>query len=188
MRVYEAPIFCTQCAARLERRVVGLSGKAVPVCPRCGAIHWIDPKMAAGCIVVEGERVLLVKRGIEPGYGRWVFPGGHVDRGETVEEAALRETLEECGVVAEVDELLGLYSYPGRPVIIAAYRAHLAAGSPPARPLDETLEVGWFTADEVATIPLAFRSSADSLGLLFGRSYEVDGSPSFMHGQHVNLR
>src|SRR5512143_810463 len=112
--------------------------------------------MAAGCVVVDGERVLLVKRGIEPGYGKWVFPGGHVDRGETVEQAALRETFEECGVVAEIEELIGLYSYPGRPVIIAAFRAHLAASSPPPSPLDETLEVGWFTADQIASIPLAF--------------------------------
>jgi ADP-ribose pyrophosphatase YjhB (NUDIX family) len=173
--VYEPPIFCTQCACRLEERPIGLTRKAVPVCPSCGAIHWIDPKVAAGCIVVEGERVLLVKRGIEPGYGKWVFPGGHVDRGETVEEAALRETFEECGVVAEIDELIGLYSYAGRPVVIAVYRAHLATGSPRPAPLDETLEVGWFTADEVALLPLAFRSSADSLGKLFARRYEVDG-------------
>jgi ADP-ribose pyrophosphatase YjhB (NUDIX family) len=187
--VYEAPIFCTQCAGRLELRVVGLSGKPVPVCPQCGAIHWIDPKMAAGCVVVEGERVLLVKRGIEPGYGKWVFPGGHVDRGETVEEAALRETFEECGVVAELDELLGLFSYPRRPVIVAAFKAHLAPSSPPPAPLDETLEVGWFTADEVARIPLAFRSSADSLGRLFSRRYEVDASQAepTLH-PHVNLR
>jgi ADP-ribose pyrophosphatase YjhB (NUDIX family) len=189
--VYEAPIFCTQCANRLVERPVGVSRKTVPTCPSCGAIHWIDPKMAAGCVVVDGSRALLVKRGIEPGYGKWVFPGGHVDRGETVEQAALRETLEECGVVAEIDELIGLYSYAGRPVIVAVFRAHLAPGSPPPRPLDETLEVGWFTAEEIARVPLAFRSSADSLGRLFARRYEVDGGSPVgfdVHPHHVNLR
>jgi mutator protein MutT len=145
--------------------------------------------MAAGCIVVEGDRVLLVRRGIEPGYGKWVFPGGHVDRGETVEEAALRETREECGVFAELDELIGLYSYPGRPVIIAVYRAHLALGSPRPYAADETLEVGWFTADEIAGLPLAFRSSADSLGKLFSRTYDVDTTPvTPPRPAHVNLR
>lgn len=173
--MYDPPIFCTQCAARLQTTPIGPAAKLVPVCPSCGAIHWIDPKIAAGCVIVRGERVLLVKRGIEPGYGKWVFPGGHVDRGETVEEAALRETREECGVVAEIDDLLGLYSYPGRPVIIVVFRAHLAPGSPEPYAADETLEVGWFTADEIAGIPLAFRSSADSLGKLFSRTYEVDG-------------
>jgi mutator protein MutT len=154
---------------------MGPAAKEVPACPACGAIHWIDPKVAAGCIVVDGDRVLLVRRGIEPGYGKWVFPGGHVDRGETVEDAAIRETREECGVIAEIDELIGLYSYAGRPVVVAVFRAHLAEGSPQASALDETLEVGWFTADEVAHLPLAFRSSADSLGKLFARTYEVAG-------------
>lgn len=169
--MYAPAIFCTQCAAKLVVRPQGLSGKGVPVCPRCGAIHWVDPKLAAGCLVVRGERVLLVRRGIEPGYGTWVFPGGHVDRGETVEEAALRETREEAGVDAEIEALLGLYSYPGRPVIVAVFRAHLSDGSPEPSPLDETLEVGWFTADEVEELPLGFRSSVDALSRLFGRLF-----------------
>lgn len=154
---------------------MGVAKKKVPVCPRCGAVHWIDPKVAAGCLIVRGERVLLVKRGIEPGHGKWVFPGGHVDRGETIEEAALRETREECGVVAVIEDLIGLYSYPGRPVAIAVFRAHLSEDSPEPFAADETLEVGWFTADEVAALEIAFRSSADSLGKLFGRTYLVSG-------------
>jgi len=127
--VYEAPIFCTQCASRLEERVVGPTSKKVPVCVRCGAVHWIDPKVAAGILIVREDRVLLVKRAIEPGLGRWTFPGGHVDRGETLEEAALRETREECGVTAELGDLLGAFSYPGRPVVVVIYRGTLSVGS-----------------------------------------------------------
>jgi len=171
--VYEAPIFCTQCAARLEEQAMGVSSKKVPVCVRCGAVHWIDPKIAAGILIVKGDRVLLVKRGIEPGYGRWTFPGGHVDRGETLEEAALRETLEECGVTADLGELLGAFSYPGRPVVIVIYRGSLAVGSREPHAGDETLEVGWFTADEAAGLELAFRSVADALSRLFGRTYSA---------------
>jgi ADP-ribose pyrophosphatase YjhB (NUDIX family) len=169
--VYALPVFCTQCAERLVEKPQGLAGKAVPICPRCGAIHWIDPKLAAGCLIVREGRVLLVKRAIEPGYGTWVFPGGHVDRGETVEEAALRETREEAGVEAALDGLLGLYSYPGRPVVVAVFRGHLLPGSPEATAKDETLEVGWFTPDEVDTLTLGFRSSVEALGTLFGRTF-----------------
>ncbi|MEO6324840.1 MAG: NUDIX hydrolase [Thermoanaerobaculia bacterium] len=176
--MYEAPIFCTQCAHRLEEKPLGVAAKKVPVCPACGAIHWIDPKVAAGCLIVREGRVLLVKRGIEPGFGTWVFPGGHVDRGETIEAAALRETREESGVEAEIEELLGLYSYPGRPVIIAVFRARLLPTSPEAYAADETLEVGWFTPDEVAALTLGFRSSADALSKLFGRAYEAVGTLS----------
>jgi len=171
--VYEAPIFCTQCAARLEEQAIGFSSKMVPVCVRCGAVHWIDPKIAAGILIVRGDRVLLVKRGIEPGYGLWTFPGGHVDRGETLEEAALRETLEECGATADLGDLLGAFSYPGRPVVIVIYRGTLAVGSREPHAGDETLEVGWFTADEAAGLDLAFRSVADALSRLFGRPYSA---------------
>lgn len=173
--MYEHPVYCTQCAERLVEEDKG-HGRRVPVCPACRAVHWIDPKIAAGCLIVREGRVLLVRRGIEPGYGKWVFPGGHVDRGETVEGAALRETLEECGALAAIDGLLGLYSYEGRPVVIAVYRATLLSGSPEPYAADETLEVGWFTPDDVEGLDLAFRSSADALSVLFGRPYAVKGA------------
>ena len=168
--MYTRPLHCSQCGTRLEERPVGSGdGKSVPVCPACGAVHWIDPKVAAGCLVVRDGRVLLLRRGIEPGYGRWVFPGGHVDRGETLEEAALRETREECGALARIEGLLGVYSYPGRPVIVAAYRATLLPESPEPYAADETLEVGWFAPDEIDGVDLAVRSSADALSALLGR-------------------
>ena len=96
-----------------------------------------------------------------------------MDRGETLEEAALRETLEECGATADLGDLLGAFSYPGRPVVIVVYRGTLAVGSREPHAGDETLEVGWFTAEEVAGLPLAFRSAADALSRLFGRTYEM---------------
>lgn len=165
------PTFCSRCATELADRPQGASRRSVPTCPSCGTVHWLDPKLAAGCLVVRDGRVLLVQRAIEPGHGRWVFPGGHVDRGETVEEAALRETREECGALAEIEELLGLFSYPGRPVVVAAFRARLLPGSPEPFAADETLQVGWFDADGVERLPLAFRSTADALSRLFGRRF-----------------
>jgi len=138
--------------------------KTVPACASCGTVHWIDPKVAAGCLVVRGETVLLVRRSIDPGYGKWVFPGGHVDRGET---------LEECGAIALVDRLLGVYSYPGRPVIVAVYRATLLPESPEPYPADETLEVGWFTPGQIDGLELAFRSTADALAALLGRPFRT---------------
>lgn len=176
--MYERPLFCTQCGHRLEERLVGQHhGKPVPVCTACGAVHWIDPKVAAGCLIVRDGKVLLVKRGIEPGYGKWVFPGGHVDRGETLEEAALRETFEECGALARIEGLVGVYSYPGRPVIVAVYSASLRPESPEPYAADETLEVAWFAPEEVDGLELAFRSSADALTVLLGRPFMPPPTP-----------
>ena len=109
------------------------------VCGRCAFIFYDDPKSRACTIPVIQGKILLLQRGIEPGYGKWVFPGGFLDRGERVEDAAIRETLEETGLTVEVGHLLNAYSYPGYPVVVLVYPATVLAGEPQA--LDETLAV-----------------------------------------------
>ena len=75
---------------------------------------YLDPKVAVGTIIRTGdERLVLVRRAIEPGYGLWVFPGGYVDRGEEIIEAALREAREESGLDVRIDGLVNIYSYAG---------------------------------------------------------------------------
>ena len=64
--------------------------------------------------------LLLVQRAIHPSYGKWVFPGGYVDRGEALEAAAIREVKEESGLDVRLTRLLGVYSSPGYPVILIA--------------------------------------------------------------------
>lgn len=116
-----------------------------PVCSKCGKIVFYDPKVAATCVVERGGKVLLVRRGNQPGYGLWSMPGGYVDRGEVVEEAAAREVVEETGLVVEVGQLVGLFSEAGHPVVVAAFTATEAGGVLEAGP--EALEVGFFELD-----------------------------------------
>ena len=87
--------FCPRCSARLEMREV--NGAQRPRCPECGRVIYYDPKLAATVVVERDERVLMVRRAIQPGIGLWSLPGGYVDRGEVVEKAAAREVLEETG-------------------------------------------------------------------------------------------
>ena len=64
------------------------------------------PVVGVGVLVEDGDRYLLVQRGKEPRKGRWAVPGGKVERGERLKEAAAREVLEETGLVVEVGEVI----------------------------------------------------------------------------------
>lgn len=130
-------------------------------CGRCGHVHYRDPKVAA-CVIFRWQGgVFLMRRAIEPGYGRWTYPGGYVDRGETVEAAAVRETREEAGCDVALDDLLGLYSYRGQTAIIVVYRGRVVAGEPHA--LSESLEARSFREDEIPWDELAFWSTQEAL-------------------------
>ena len=151
--------FCSACAAPLERRTV--EGKLLPVCPRCGQVVYADPKVAAGTIIEDAGRILLLRRAISPARGLWTFPGGYVDRGEPVPEAAAREAFEEAGVTVTVDGLHGVYSARGVAVVLIVYRARIAAGTPHAGA--EALEVRWFDPEGIPWQELAFPSTAEAL-------------------------
>ena len=151
--------YCSACAAVLEVRAV--AGHHRPVCPACGHVVYHDPKVAAICIVERDLKVLMVKRGNQPGIGLWSMPGGYVDRGEIVEEAAVREVLEETGLEVEVEGLVGLFSKRDHPVIVAAFVAREVGGALKAGL--EALDVGFFSLDDLP--PLAF---AGDLSILDG--------------------
>ena len=102
-----------------------------------------------------------MRRSIEPGYGKWVFPGGYVDRGEVLGAAALREALEESNLRIRLDGLINLYSYTGRTPIIVVYAATAVGGE--LRADDESLEAAWFGVDAIPWAELAFRSTREAL-------------------------
>ena len=136
--------FCQACGGPTAVREV--DGRARPVCVRCGAVTYLDPKLAAAVVVERAGRVLLGRRG--PGTreaGKWSFPAGFVERGERVEDAAAREAKEEVGLAVVLGPLLGLYSAPGETVVLAVYVARAADGEPTAG--DDLCEVGWFAPD-----------------------------------------
>jgi ADP-ribose pyrophosphatase YjhB (NUDIX family) len=122
---------------------------------------YLDPKVAVGAIVPHDGGLVLLRRGIEPGYGKWVFPGGFVDRGETLEEAAARETREEVGLEVATDGLLGAYSYREYPVVVVVYAARVTGGRLTAG--EEALEAKTFAVNRLPWEDLAFSSTKQAL-------------------------
>jgi len=132
------------------------------VCPACAFVFYLDPKIAVGTIVrTPSDRIVLVKRAIEPGYGKWVFPGGYVDRGELLTAAAVREAREECGLEVRLDGLVNIYSYAGRTPVIVVYAATAIGGELTVD--DESSETAEFALTAIPWDELAFASTTDGL-------------------------
>ncbi len=160
---------CPMCGGGLEPRSIKASEPERLVCTVCGFVFYLDPKVAVGTIIRDPEqRIVLVRRAIEPGYGKWVFPGGYVDLGELVPAAAVREAREEAGLDVRLDRLLNVYSYPGRAPVIIVYEATIIGGELLCD--DEGLEAGFFTPDTIPWDELAFRSTLDALRESLGRT------------------
>lgn len=153
--------YCPSCGAELHERVVKNGERARHVCKACEFIYYQNPKIAAAVIPADGARVLLTRRSIEPGFGKWVFPGGYVDLGEVVPEAARREAREEACVDVAIEGLLNVYSYPDRPVVVVVYTGRITGGAPAAG--DECSEARLFARDEIPWDELAFPSTRDAL-------------------------
>jgi ADP-ribose pyrophosphatase YjhB (NUDIX family) len=147
--------YCPRCGGALAHRSIKAGDPDRLVCTACEFVFYLDPKVAAGILVQTAGGLLLLRRGIEPGYGRWVFPGGFVDRGEHPEEAALREAREEAGILVAIRGLMGIYQAPpGNPVVLIVYRGDLLDGEPTA--LDESLEARLFPPAAIPWEELAF--------------------------------
>lgn len=133
-------------------------GEKRPACPACGWVHYEDPKVAAGVLILRGREVLLVRRTLDPYLGSWSIPAGFVNAFEDPAAAALRECREETGLNAELDGLFDLLT--GREHIRGAdiflvYRAHVLNGTLNAA--DDADQVAWFSLELLP--PLAFEST-----------------------------
>jgi ADP-ribose pyrophosphatase YjhB (NUDIX family) len=149
--------FCPQCGASLASRILKPGEPARLVCTGCGFVFFLDPKVATGVVFLHQGAIVLVQRAIHPSYGKWVFPGGYVDRGERVEDAACREVREESGLIVRLTRLLGTYSYPGGPVILIAFTGEVTGGT--LQIDDESLAVRLFPPNEIPWEELAFPST-----------------------------
>ena len=153
--------FCPRCGGRLETRLLKDSEPERLVCRECSFVFYQGPKLVAAAIFELDGGIVLTQRAIDPGYGKWTFPGGFVERGERAETAAEREALEESGVEIEVTDIVGLYTYEGQIPAIVVFSAEVRGGEP--TPLDETMAVKSFLRDDLPWSEMAFPSTEHAL-------------------------
>ncbi len=150
-------------------------GMIRPTCPTCGYVWYRNPVPAAGVILVETGRVLLVRRRWDPRAGAWCLPAGFMEAGEHPEQSAVRELQEETGVIAQITGLFGVYAGFDDPrvrAVLILYTGVATGGEPRAG--DDATELAWFPLDQLPD-DIAFASHRQALTELRER---LDGDAS----------
>jgi ADP-ribose pyrophosphatase YjhB (NUDIX family) len=150
--------FCSNCGAALRFGEIEGEDRHRLSCPDCGHIAYVNPRLVVTVFPItdDGEFVLL-RRGIEPGRGQWAQPGGFLEIDETVNQAAVRETWEETGLLVEPREIIGLYTRLEAAVVTIAFDARIVGGT--AAPTAEALEIRTFAPEDIPWSGLAFRTT-----------------------------
>ena len=148
--------FCSQCGHEVALTVP--EGDTLPrhVCGHCGTIHYENPKVVVGCVPEYEGRILICKRAIEPRLGYWTIPAGFMENGETLQEGAARETLEEAEAQVEVGELFAIVDVVRAQQVHMLFRARMLNGRYGAG--DESLEVRLIEPNDIPWEDIAFAS------------------------------
>lgn len=150
--------YCSRCGSPLTHGPVANETRDRLACTNCGFIAYLNPRLVVSTLPVTSDgRLVLIRRGIEPGYGMWGQPGGFLEIDETAHEGAIRETLEETGYIVDPDEVIGVYTRPLAAIVVLVWEARVVGGEPATSA--ETLEVRSFAADEIPWSELAFQTT-----------------------------
>ena len=150
--------FCSRCGAELRFGAILGEDRHRSSCPSCGHVVYVNPRLVVTALpVTDDGRVVLIRRGIEPGLGAWAQPGGFLEVDETVGEAAVRETLEETGLIIRPGEVIGFYTRLEAAVVVLVFEARVVGGAP--TPTPEALAVEAFEPDAIPWAGLAFKTT-----------------------------
>jgi ADP-ribose pyrophosphatase YjhB (NUDIX family) len=157
--------FCSNCGQPIVIMIPPDDDRMRHVCTACNTVHYLNPKVVAGCIPVHEDRILLCKRAIEPRSGFWTLPAGFMELGETSLEAALRETLEEAQARVRVQDLYAVFNLPHVNQVYLMFRSVLLDQN--FAPGRESTEVKLFTEPEIPWQDLAFATIRQTLKFYF---------------------
>jgi len=147
--------FCTACGSPTRQKIPVDDDHVRSICTNCGQIHYNNPKMVVGCIPELNDQVLLCKRNIEPGKGKWTLPAGYLENGESVQEGALRETLEETMAKVQIIEPYRLFNIVFVDQIYFIFRAQLVSDN--FGPTNESMDVRLFHEKNIPWDDIAFK-------------------------------
>ena len=149
--------FCNKCGAPVELRIP--PGDHLPrhVCNACGTIHYQNPRLVVGCVPEHEGKILICRRGIEPRRGYWTVPAGFMENGETLQQAAARETLEEALARVEIGSLLTVVH------VLHAHQVHVFFRATLREPIfgagTESLEAMLVEPEDIPWDDIAFPST-----------------------------
>ncbi|MCF7985251.1 MAG: NUDIX hydrolase [Thiohalocapsa sp.] len=157
--------YCSQCGEQVTLKIPDGDNMPRHVCGACGIIHYQNPKIVVGAIPEWEDRILLCKRAIEPRYGLWTLPAGFMENGETVQQGAARETLEEAQARIDIGPLYALFNLPHINQVYMLFRARLLDLD--FGPGSESLEVELVREADIPWDDIAFQVIKESLQLYY---------------------
>ena len=150
--------YCSRCGGNLVQGEVAGEDRPRHRCDSCGYISYVNPRVVVSVLpVTDDDELVLLRRGIPPGYGAWAQPGGFLEADETAIQGAVRETREETHLIVEPTGIVGIYSRPQAAVVVIAYRAVIVGGEMSSTP--EALEVRSFAVEDIPWQGLAFNTT-----------------------------
>ena len=153
--------FCTSCASPLNIRLPQGDNRERHVCSECGEIHYQNPKIVTGCIPEWEDRVLLCRRAIEPRHGFWTLPAGFMENGESAQQGAARETMEEANARVRIVQLYATFNLPHIDQVYMLFRGQLL--NTDFSPGEESLETCLYEESEIPWDELAFAVVRETL-------------------------
>lgn len=157
--------YCSACGSPVEISIPPGDNRPRHICVECETVHYQNPKIVAGCLPVQNNSVLLCKRAIDPQYGKWTLPAGFMENGETLEEAALRESIEEANASLESLRLYTVISLPHINQVYMMFLADLTDTDFSAG--EESLDVALFEEHEIPWNQIAFKTITYTLKAFF---------------------
>ena len=174
--------FCPNCGASLRFGSIPGEDRDRLSCQSCGQILYVNPRLVVTTLpITETGEVVLLRRGIEPGLGSWAQPGGFLEVDETVNQAAIRETFEETGLLVEPGEIVGLYTRLEAAVVTIVFESRIVGGT--AAPTPEALEVATFAPTDIPWSGMAFKTTTWALRDWLDRRHPGVGWPDAMVGR-----